>query len=125
MQPEGPSLFVYIFPGILLVAVLWYFLHGAVDRMALETSRAEARVTGKQIAPGSTTYTTEVIGDGTMTRANENPEAYVVSLVVDGVETSGVVSRQLYDSIETGERVYVTVRRTRLSKRVLVTSVSR
>jgi hypothetical protein len=122
---QGPSPFVYVFPAVILAAVLLYFLYGAVDRLGLETGQAEARVTGKQFAPGSTTYTTEVVGGRTVTRPHRNPEAYVVTLDVNGEATGGAVSRELYDSLQAGERVRVQFRRTRLSKRMLVTDVRR
>jgi hypothetical protein len=125
MPPQGPNPFVYIFPGLLLVAVVLYFAYGAVDRMGLETREAEALVTGKQFAAGSTTYTTEVIGGRTMTRANKNPEAFIVQLKVGDEDTGSAVAKQLYDSLESGDRVHVKVRRTRLSKRILVTDVRR
>ena len=125
MPPQGPNPFVYIFPAVLLAAVAVYFIYGAVDRMGLEASPAEAQVTGKQFAAGSTTYTTEVIGGRTMTRANRNPEAYIVTLRVGSEESGSTVSKQLYDVLEAGQRVHVKVRRTRLSKRLLITDVTR
>ena len=124
-MPQGPSPSVYIFPAVALTAVLLYFLYGAVDRVGLDSRQAEGRVTGKQHTPGSTTYTTEVIGGRTMTRAHQNPEAYVVALDVGGEATGGAVTKELYDSLAPGARVRVRYRRTRVSKRLLVTSVSR
>jgi hypothetical protein len=60
-----------------------------------------------------------------MTRPTRNPEAYVVSLRLAGETTGGVVSRELYDALTTGDRVRVSYRKTRLSKRLLVTDVKR
>jgi hypothetical protein len=125
MSPEGPNPFAYIFPAVALAAVTLYFAYGAVDRAGLSTYQAEARVTGKQFTPGSTTYTTDVIGGRSVTRANQNPEAYIVNLDMGGEQTGGAVSKQLYDSLEAGERVHVSYRRTRVSKRILVTDVRR
>lgn len=122
---QGPNPFVYIFPAVLLAAVMLYFTYGAVDRVGLATHQAEAQVTGKQHTAGSTTYTTEIIGGRTMTRPTRNPEAYVVSLRLAGETTGGVVSRELYDALTTGDRVRVSYRKTRLSKRLLVTDVKR
>jgi type IV secretory pathway TrbF-like protein len=121
----APNPFVYIFPAILLGAVLLYYLYGAVDRVGLETHDAEARVIGKQVGPGSTTYHTTVVDGRTWSQAQTNPDAYIVTLDVEGDTTGSAVSRQLYESLDTGERVRVQFRRTRLSKRVLVTDVSR
>lgn len=123
LQASNP--FVYAFPAVALVAAVLYFGYGAIDRAGLASEQTEAQVTGKQFAPGSTTYTTEVIGGRTMTKANKNPEAYIVTLRVGDEETGSAVSKQLYDSLQAGERVRVKVRRTRLSKRLLVTNVTR
>ncbi|HUQ84045.1 MAG TPA: hypothetical protein VM076_23040 [Gemmatimonadaceae bacterium] len=125
MSSQGSNSFAYIFPAVALAAVALYFLYGAIDRLGLDAQQAEAQVTGKQYAAGSTTYTTEVIGGRTMTRANQNPEAFMVTLTVGGEETGSAVSKPLYESLVAGERVHVRVRRTRLSKRLLVTNVTR
>lgn len=122
---QGVNPFAYVFPALALAAVALYFVYGAVDRLGLEARSAEARVTGKQFAPGSTTYTTEVVAGRTWTRADRNPDAYVVTLDVGGEVTGGMVEPQLYESLQPGERVRVTLRRTRLSRRLLVTDVSR
>jgi hypothetical protein len=125
MQSQGPNPLAYLFPAVALLAVVAYFVYGAIDRFGLESHPAEARVTGKQFTPGSTTYTTEVIAGRTMTKANQNPDAYVVALDIGGEATGGMVSPELYESLAPGERVHVKVRRTRLSKRILVTDVHR
>ena len=125
MSSQGSNSFAYLFPAVALAAVALYFLYGAIDRLGLTAQQAEAQVTGKQYAAGSTTYTTEVIGGRTMTKTNENPEAFIVNLRVGAEETGSAVSKPLYESLQAGERVRVTVRRTRLSKRLLVTDVTR
>ena len=125
MSSQSTTSFAYIFPAVVLAAVVLYFLYGAIDRVGLAAQRAEAQVTGKQYAAGSTTYTTEMIGGRTMTKANKNPEAFIVTLKVGDDETGSAVSKPLYESLQAGERVHVQVRRTRLSKRLLVTDVTR
>jgi len=125
MPPQGPNPFVYIFPAVLLVAAVLYFAYGAVDRTGLTSFQTEAQVTGKQHTPVSTTYITERVAGQTMTRPRQNPEAYVLALKVGNDETGGAVSKQLYDSLKAGDRVHVTARRTRISKRILITDVSR
>ena len=122
---QGPNPFVYVFPAVLLVAVALYFGYGALDRVGLATMQGEAQVTGKQVTPASTTYTTEVIGGRTMTRANQNPEAYVVTLQVGGETTGAAVSQDVYESLRPGTQVQVSYRRTRISKRLVVTDVRR
>ena len=125
MPANSPNAFVYLFPAIALAAVLLYFLYGAVDRFGLETHQADARVTGKQFAPGSTTYNTKVVAGRAWTESTRNPDAYIVTLEVDGEATGGAVSPQMYESLKEGERVRVRYQRTRFSKQILVTDVSR
>lgn len=124
-MPRGPSPFVYLFPAAALAAVLLYFAYGAVDRAGLETSQANVVVTGKHVTPGSTTYRTSTAGGRTLTRAERNPDVYVVTFELEGVPSGGVVSRELYESLDAGAPVRVRFRRTRLSGRVLVTELSR
>jgi hypothetical protein len=125
MPTEGPNPFVYAIPAILVVAGLLYFLYGAFDRMGLETHQAEAYVTGRQFNAGSTTYRTTVVDGRTITQSDTNPDAYIVTFELDGVPTGGAVSRELYESLETGELVQVEYRRTRFTNQLVVTSVSR
>ena len=126
MTPEGPNpLVVYAFPAVVLAVVLLYVLYGAIDRAGLPSVDGEARVTGKQHAAGSTTYTTEVVAGRSWTRAHQNPEAFIVTLELNGESTGGAVSRPLFEALQPGERVHVRFGRTRLSKRLLVTDVSR
>lgn len=124
MSTEAPNPLVYAIPAVLLVCAVVYFGYGTFDRAALQAWQAEAQVTGKQVTPASTTYSTVVIDGRTMLRSNTNPDQYVLSLLVDGVATGTVVKRNLFESLQTGQRVRVTVRRTRLSKRLLVTDVT-
>jgi hypothetical protein len=115
----------YLFPALALAAVLLYFVYGAVDRFGLATEQSDARVTGKQVYKGSTTYTSDVVAGRTWVKSSTNPDAYVVSLDMGGFATGGAVSPELYESLQPGERVRVEFRRTRFSRQVLVTSVRR
>jgi hypothetical protein len=125
MAQQGPNPLVYIFPAVVFVAALLYYAYGALDRVGLQTHQAQALVTGKQYTPGSTTYTTEVVGGRTMTRPHQNPDLYIVELEIAGESTGGAVSPDLYASLQPGERVRVQFQRTRRSNRILVTDVSR
>jgi hypothetical protein len=125
MPSNGPSPFVYLLPAVALAAVLLYYLYGAVDRFGLETQQAEARVTGKQFAPGSTTYNTNIVAGRAWTQSSQNPDAYIIGLDVNGVVTGGAVTPELYESLQPGERVRVEFQRTRFSGQILVTGVRR
>ena len=49
----------------------------------------------------------------------------MVGLDVDGVTTGGLVTKELYDELKPGDRVSVTMRRTRISKQLQVVDVRR
>jgi hypothetical protein len=125
MTPFSANPFAYIFPAIAFAAVAVYYMYGAIDRIGLDTHAAEARVTGKQYAPGSTTYNTNVVAGRAWTQSQQNPDNYVVTLEVEGETTAGLVTKEMYESLKTDDRVHVHVRRTRISKQLQVTDVSR
>jgi hypothetical protein len=125
MPPQGPSPFVYLFPALLLVAAALYFGYGVLDRAALDTKTAAAVVTGKQVAKGSTTYHTVVIGSQQLVQGDQNPDAYILTFDIERQHTGGAVSRELYESLQPGDNVQVRFRRTRFSHRVVIANVSR
>jgi hypothetical protein len=122
---DGPSPLAYIFPAIAFAAALLYYAYGAADRMGLETHHAEARVTTKNFAAGSTTYNTNIVAGRAWTQASKYGDAYMVGLDIDGVAAGGLVTPEMYETVTPGERVRVTFKRTRLSRKLLVTDVSR
>jgi len=115
----------YILPALAFGAALLYYGYGAVNSMGLSSSTMDARVTGKQYTPGSTTYNTNVAGGRSWTQSVRNEDAYVVTLDVGGTPTSALVSKELYQSLNTNDPVRVQVQYTRISKRMLVVSVMR
>ena len=125
MTPYSVNPFVYILPAIAIVALLLYFAYGAVDRLGLETHDSLATVTGKQFNAAGTTYRTTVAGGQTWVQSDKTPETYVVLLNVGGEPTVAVVSKQLYETLQTNDSVQVTTRRTRITRRLEVVQVSR
>lgn len=122
---DGVNPLAYILPAVALgVVVLWY-AYGAADRLALPSTEADARVTNKNFTPGSTTYNTNIVAGRAWTQSVKNPDAYVVSLDIDGIATVGVVTQQMYQALNPGDRVRVKYSRTRFSNQLLVTDVSR
>ena len=117
--------FAYVFPALVLVAVVGYYAYGALDRLGLDTRPAQARVTGKQFTPGSTTYNTNIAGGRAWTQSIENPDAYVLTLDLEGVATSAYVGKDLFELLKSGDEVVVQVRRTRLSRQLQVVDVVR
>jgi hypothetical protein len=123
---QGASPLVYIVPALAFAAVCVYYLYGALDRIGLETYEIDGRITTKQFAQGSTTYHTNTVAGRTWSQASQNPDAYMVGLeLADGALTGGLVSEQIYESLQPGERVRVKYQRTRFSNKLMVTEVSR
>jgi hypothetical protein len=123
MATNSPNRLVYVFPAVALAAAALYYGYGAMDRLGLEIRETEARVTAKQVTPGSTTYYTRIVGGRAWSQAAENPGLRVVVLAINGEETGAAVERSTFDSLEEGDRVRVRYQRTRLTNQVLVTDV--
>lgn len=115
----------YIIPAVLVVGFGLYYLYGAIDRLGLPLQQADAVVTGKTFTPGGTTYNTNVVAGRAWTQANELPDNYAVSLLVDQEPTVALVTKQKYDTLNANDRVRVKLRRTRLSGRLEVVELSK
>jgi hypothetical protein len=122
---EGTSPYAYIFPALALGAAILYYAYGALDRMGLDTQETFAQVTERNFAQGSTTYHTNIVAGRAWTQSSQNPDAYMVGLEVEGTPTGGFVTKQMYDTLATGDRVRVKYKRTRFSNKLVVTDVSR
>ena len=124
MTSQGPSPFVYVFPALMLAAAVMYFGYGALDRVGLATRTAATVVKGKQFAKGATTYHTTVVGNQNLVQSDQRPDAYIVTFDVDGEQSGGAVSKELYDSLNPGDKVQVHFQRTRFSHRITVNHIA-
>ena len=122
---EGTSPIAYILPAVAFAAALLYYVYGAVDRMGLATEDHEAVITEKNFAAGSTTYNTNIVAGRAHVQSSQNPDAYMVGLNIDGVKTGGFVTKEMYEELKPGDRVTVTMQRTRISKQLQVVNVRR
>lgn len=125
MTPFTANPFVFIFSGLLLVAVLAYFGWGALDRLGLAEEQASAVVVRKQLNPPGVTYRTTIAGGRAWTLTDPTSETYVLELKIGDEPTVAVVGKDLYDALGPGDRVQLRLHRTRLSGRLEVTHVSR
>jgi hypothetical protein len=125
MADSGPSPLVYALPALALALVAIWYAYGALDRMGLDVQRAQARVTAKQVAAGSTTYHTNTVGGRAWSQSSKNPEMYVIALDVNGEAAGGAVTPELYEALRPGDAVRVEFSRTRFSRRLVVTDVRR
>jgi len=125
MTPFSANPFVYVFSVVAIVAVVAYFAYGAIDRLGLGVRTANVVVTGKQHNPPGRSYYTNVVAGRLWTQSQETSETYVVTFRVDGEDTAGLVSKELFDSLSSGDRVNVKVRRTRITRRLEAVEVTR
>lgn len=125
MTPFAANPFVFIFSGLLLVAVLAYFGWGVLDRLGLAEETASAVVTGKHYNPPGVTYRTTIAGGRAWTLADSTSETYVVLLNIGQEPTVAIVSKEMHDALRPGDAVQVRLHRTRLSRRLEVTEVVR
>ncbi len=116
---------IYIFMAFVLLAVVGYYAYAAYDRTGLDITDAVATVTGKQYNPPGTTYVTNIAGGRAWTQSNKTAETHVVTLLVGTEPTAGLVTKQLYDELNAGDKVKVKLRRTRVSKRLEAVEVTR
>ena len=115
----------YILPLLALLVVVGYYGYGALDRLGLPSSQAEAVVTGKTFTPGTTTYNTVVAAGRSWTQSNRQPDFYAISLTVNGEPTVALVDKTMFEQLNAGDRVRVEVRRTRFSGKLLVGKLTR
>jgi hypothetical protein len=117
--------FIYIFSLAILIAVVAYYAYGSLDQAGIASYEAEATVTGKQFTPGSTTYNTNVVGGNTLVQSTQQADFYAITLQLNGEPTVALVDKTMFEALDAGDHVRVSVRRTRFSGRLLVTDVRR
>jgi len=125
MTPYSANPFIYIFSVAAIGAVLLYYVYGAIDQTGLEVSTAVATVTDKQFTKSGRSYYTTIAGGRTWVQSKETPETYAVVLTVGNERTAGVVSKELYESLQPNDTVQVKIRRTRITGRLEVVEVTR
>jgi hypothetical protein len=125
MTPYSANPFIYIFGVVAIGAVFLYYIYGAIDGTALEITPAVATVVGKQFNERGRSYYTTITGSQAWVQSRNTPETYVVVLNVGSERTAGVVSKQLYESLQVNDTVQVKLRRTRITRRLEAVEVTK
>lgn len=125
LSPFAANPFVYIFSFAAIAAMVGYFAYGAIDRLGLHTKSMEAVVLKKQYNPPGKASHTTVTGGRTWVQSTETSETYVAVLQIGDDQTSGLVSRELYESLNPGDAVRADVRRTRISGRLEAIAINK
>jgi hypothetical protein len=123
LRPQG-NRFMVIFGAVIVAGVALYFAFMVLDGVGLESHEGEARVTGKEYRESGTTYTTQVIGGTARSIPHTTGEMYILALEVDGKETQAPVTKELYSTVRTGDRLQVTYQQRRLTGALQVVDVS-
>ena len=110
--------------GLIVLAVVLYFGFRAVDAAGIPRQSGSATVTGKEYRPAAKTYRTDLVGGQTRAIPQVSPERYVLKLEFEGKDTECTVSRDLYQSLQQGDRVQVVYQKRRLTGALQVTCVS-
>lgn len=129
MTPFSANPVVYIFSAVAIGAMVLYFGWGAIDRMGLREEEGSAVVTGKQYNPPGTTYRTTIAAGRAWTMTDATSDSYVLTLNLEQaagpVPTVALVSQALFEAVQTGDKLHVSFRHTRLTKQLQVIAVSR
>lgn len=111
--------------GLILIGVLVYFSFSRLDSFNLPKKNGSAVVVHKDHVPLKTGYRTEYIGGQTRVFPQVTPDAYLMTLRIGNELTRVPVDRDLFDTINNGDLVAVTYVRTRLTRKLQVSSVQR
>jgi hypothetical protein len=125
MTPFVANPFICVFSGLMLIAAIGYYAWGAIDQLGLADEQASAVVTAKNYYPPGTTYRTNIVAGRAWTMADATSDAYVLTLNLGQEPVGAIVSKTLYDVSQPGDTVQVQMHRTRLTKRLKITQVSR
>jgi hypothetical protein len=117
--------FATVFAVIAIGAVLCYGLYAAIDRFGLEVRSAVSTVVEKHVTAQGTTYNTNIVANQAWVQSYETPELYAVLLNIENEPSVGLVSQPMFDSLQDGDRVQVTIRRTSLTRRLEVLDVTK
>jgi len=115
---------------VIPLLLLW-FAYIAYDSWGLQPNNATVTVKEKKFYPGGTTYAPTAIPinpakpTGGLSMPVDKPDVYMVNFDLNGKPSGGLVTKEMYDSINPGDTVQVKWSQSRLTKRILVTEVAK
>ena len=120
---RAKSIRLCLFPALALCAVVIYFVYAAIDRIGLEVSDSVGTVTGKQFVRGWEKLLRQWSTPVFCPIARHAGDLCRLTFLVNGENTSGLVSKQQFQLLNTNDSVPVKIRRTKLPKRLQVVEV--
>ena len=118
-----PNKFIFIFSGLMILAVLVYYAFMMADRYFLTEVPATATVVGKEYHPISEQYRQQNIGGRKQTVKIMVPEAWLLSLDVDGKRSQAQVPREVYEATPEGAKMDIRYKKFRITGTWQVTQV--
>ena len=123
-QVQQPTSIMFYVSGLVIAGLLVFFSLMVINSLGLREQTAMATVTGKGYRAAGKTYTTQKIGKRMMTIPRTAPEAYYLWLDIDGKKAAYVVSREMYDRIDSGDQFNARYVRKRLTRGIRVIAIS-
>ncbi len=116
---------LYSAAALIFAVAMGYQLFLAVDGAWLARKQADAQVIAKEYRPVSQgTYTTKV-GNTVRSYPMTIPDAYLVTIAIDGVQGQGQIPRGDYAFIKEGDPVHVTYSQRRLRKGLIIHAIAK
>lgn len=109
--------------GVILLLVVAYFGFQAIDSLGLEPQKASAVVVEKNYHAADKTYTTQYINKRTQVIPQVTPEAYLLTLDIDGEKVEGAVPKEIFDAVSISRTVEATYERRRMTGTLVITEV--
>ena len=125
MSLNSSSNLMPVLGGIILLGVCGYFLFFAADGYGLSPVITTVIVRAKEYRPTRTGYVTDIIAGKAKPVPRVYPEEYVLKFELLGTSAEGTVSRDDYQTIETGDPVVVTYQKRRVTGSVQIMSVTK
>lgn len=119
----APNKFIFIFSGLIILAVGLYYAYIMADRYFLNEATAVATVVGKQYVPFTEKYQTQNVGGRNQTVKIAVPETWLLTFDVEGKQSQAQVSKEVFDATPAGSKMNIKYKKFRISGTWQVTQV--
>ncbi len=121
---QPTNIMVYL-GALILAGFLVYFSFMATNSLGLKEETGPAVIISKGYRAAGKTYTTQKIGNRTLTIPQMTPEMYVLELDIEDKNAAFTVSRQMYDRLDAGDQINAVYRRKRITGGIQVVAITR
>ena len=114
----------YILGLVILIGFGLCSLFMAIDGLGLQSQQAIATIMDREHRDAVMGQRIEIINQKPVVTPHVTDEKYILKLDIDGRQTEGAVSRNLFETVRPGEQVRVTFQERRLTGRIQVLEVT-